>query len=981
MVRSLSRLSALVLASAATLSAAFAAPVATTTTTALTVTSGGNPVTSVAAKTVVTLTATVLAGSTAASPGVVNFCDVALKASCTFQRILGSAQVTAAGTAVFRYIPAPGNHVYQAVFVGTKAYAASTSATSPLTGPESSTTTLAASGTPGNYTLTGTVTANIASATTGNVALIDNYLSPPYTLATQSLPLTTVPTTFNVAGTPGAQFLALQSFSADFNGDGIPDLATATNNEYLQGYLQVALGNGDGTFSGKYSYQNVKAQFVGVTALDFNSDGIPDLALLDYAGNLVYLLKGAGDGTFSYVGVTSVGANNDEVSLTSGDLNRDGIPDLVVVSQGYVTVLFGKGDGTFPSSTVVKDTGSPIFSQAVIADVNNDGIPDLVVSEEGLSSFIALGDGTGNFPTHIQGPGAPNGYGTVVFTPMVVGDFNNDGLADTATLGISNDGFGLIDVCLQKSGTTSPSFNCTSYADPFDSSNSPWPTSLAQADFTNDGSTDLALFEEGDTDTAPTQPQAGAGHLTLFTNDGAGSFTASTSTPTDDILSYANGFLGGIIPAVGDFNGDGTPDLVEPTYNYYRIGSSLDILLGSPVTFTGNFTFTNISVQSDSLAVHPVVASYSTDIPALASTSPAVSLTSNAVLTSLFLTADPLTGATTGQQIDLIASLTPANAEGTETANGSSISFYDTDATPQLVGTSNLVDGFAELNVTSLPAGANHLYASFSATGPFLASTSPTLLLTLGSGGLPPQTVNWDPSALTIYTGTPLGSGVLDATDSVPATFAYTSTLQPSGTPQPATASTVLAKGGYILTATITPQNYATYAVTNLDIPFYVQDMNVFAAGNESVGSFYHIGTIQSAFNQYGGTGTAVDSNGNVWSIAGGTVLAEYDPSGNLIGSYGLFGLSGASALAIDGNSNIWVANGNRTLREISNTGNLIFPGGQTASVPGAISIDPSGNLWLTNPAANSVQEFLGAAAPTLPLTNATVRLTPAVKP
>ena len=980
MVRLLSPFFVLVLASAATLSAAFAAPVATTTT--LTVTSGGNPVTSVAAHTVVTLTATVLAGSTAASPGVVNFCDVALKASCTFQRILGSAQVTAAGTAVFRYIPSPGNHVYQAVFVGTNTYAASSSATSLLTGPASSTTTLAASGTPGNYTLTGTVTANIPSAT-GNVALIDNYPNPPYTLATQSLPLTTVPTTFNVAGTPAAQFLALQSVTADFNGDGIPDLATATNDENVEGYLQVALGNGNGTFTGKYSYQDQSRapSFVGITALDFNSDGIPDLALLDYADNLVYLLKGAGDGTFSYVGVTAVGANNDEVSLTSGDLNHDGIPDLVVVSQGYVTVLFGKGDGTFPSSTVVKDTGSPIFSQAVIADVNNDGIPDLVVSEEGLSSFIALGDGTGNFPTHIQGPGAPNGYGTFVFTPMVVGDFNNDGLADTATLGISNDGFGLIDVCLQKSGTTSPSFNCTSYADPFDSSNSPWPTSLAQADFTNDGSTDLALFEEDDTDTAPTQPQAGAGHLTLFTNDGAGSFTASTSTPTDDILSYANDFSGEIIPAVGDFNGDGTPDLVEPTYNYYRIGSSLDILLGSPATFTGSFTFTNISVQSDSMAVHPVVASYSTDLPALASTSPAVSLTSNAVLTSLFLTADPLTGATTGQQIDLIASLNPANAEGAETANGRSVSFYDTDATPQLIGTSPLVNGFAELNVTSLPVGANHLYASFSATGPFLASTSPTLLLTLGSGGLPAQTVTWDPSALTIYTGTPLGSGVLDATDTVPATFAYTSTLQPSGTPQPATASTVLAKGGYILSATITPQNFATYAVTNLDIPFYVQDMNVFAAGNESLGSFYHIGTIQSAFNPGGGIGTAVDSNGNVWSITGGSALYEYNPSGNIIGSYGLFGLSGASALAIDGNSNIWVANGNRTLREISNTGNLIFPGGQTTSVPGAISIDPSGNLWLTNPAANTVQEFLGAAAPTLPLTNATVGLTPAVKP
>ena len=990
MVCSFSRLVALVLASATT--AAFAAPAATKTT--LAVTAAGAPVTSVAAKTVVTLTATVLSGSTAASPGVVNFCDVAKNASCTFQRILGSAQVTAAGTAVFRYVPGPGNHVYQAVFVGTNTYAASSSPTSSLTGPESSTTTLAASGSPGNYTLTGTVTASAASASS-TISLVDNYFNPSFTLASQTLPLTSsTSTSLTVANNVGAQALAFQSVTADFNGDGILDLATVTNNEYVNGYLQVALGNGDGTFSGKASYQNSSdySIYIGGAALDFNSDGIPDLALLDILNNAVDVFQGVGDGTFTYVGTFSVGKDNDQASITSGDLNHDGIADLVVTSQTYVTVLFGKGDGTFTAPTVVSVSGS-LLGQAVIADVNNDGNPDLVVSE-GSGFFLALGDGTGQFHTQNTGPGGESNLPQ----PIIVGDFNGDGLADAATVNWDPSS-GTVQVCLQQPGTTAPSFNCSNYNDPYDTADLRYPLSLAAADFNNDGNTDIALFTEDDSSQDFTPD---GGHLTLFLNNGSGSFSAASSTQTGDIPNYYfgggsgdggnfvyNGItfnstpLFGVIPAVGDFNGDGTPDLAEPTLNVggANLAAADSILLAPAASLTGSFTFQNIAVQSDSIAVHPVVATYSGDLPALASTSAPVSLTSNTVPTAIFFTADPLTGASVGQQIDLIASLTPANAEGTETANGSSVSFYDTDATPQLVGTSPLVNGFAELNVASLPAGANHLYASFSGSGPFLASTSSTLLLTIGSAGLPPQTVNWDPAAITIYTGTPLGSGVLDATDTVPATFAYTSTLQPSGTPQPATPTTVLAKGGYILTATVTPQNFTTYAVTNLDIPFYVQDMNVFAAGYESVGSFYHIGTIQSAFNQYGGIGAAVDHNGNVWSIQGGSALAEYDPAGNLIGSYGLFGLSGASALAIDGNSNLWVANGNRSLREISNTGNLIFPGGQTSSVPGAIAIDPSGNLWLTNPNANTVQEFLGAAAPTLPLTNATAHLTPAVKP
>ena len=104
---------------------------ATVTTTTLAVTSAGNPVSTVTAGTVVTLTATVKAGITAVTPGQVNLCD-ATAAHCTDIHLLGTAQLTSAGTAAFKFIPGTGSHSYKAVFLGTSADAASSSSVSTL---------------------------------------------------------------------------------------------------------------------------------------------------------------------------------------------------------------------------------------------------------------------------------------------------------------------------------------------------------------------------------------------------------------------------------------------------------------------------------------------------------------------------------------------------------------------------------------------------------------------------------------------------------------------------------------------------------------------------------------------------------------------------------------------------------------------------------------------------------------------------------
>jgi hypothetical protein len=107
------------------------AAAATATTTTLVVTSGSSSVTTAKLGVTITLTATVKAGTTKVTPGLVNFCDASVT-YCTDIHILGSAQLTSAGTAIFRFRPHLGSHSYKAVFAGTNTYKTSSSTGSAL---------------------------------------------------------------------------------------------------------------------------------------------------------------------------------------------------------------------------------------------------------------------------------------------------------------------------------------------------------------------------------------------------------------------------------------------------------------------------------------------------------------------------------------------------------------------------------------------------------------------------------------------------------------------------------------------------------------------------------------------------------------------------------------------------------------------------------------------------------------------------------
>jgi hypothetical protein len=273
---------------------------ATATTTTLAATSGGVRVATVASGTVVTLTATVRAGSARLTRGQVNFCD-ASATYCTDIHLLGSAQLTSAGTATYRFRPGIGSHCYKAVFVGTKINAGSNSAASALrvTGKDPTTTTLAVGGSPGNYSLTATVTGlDGITPPTRSVSFLDTS-NGNAVLRTAAL----------TPGPPALQLLSSQTLTTgqdpqgivtgDFNGDGIPDLATVDGNyfEGLPGDVTILLGNGDGTFRSAPTLTAGNSPW-SIAIGDFNGDGKADLAIPNGNSNNVSIFLGNGDGTF-----------------------------------------------------------------------------------------------------------------------------------------------------------------------------------------------------------------------------------------------------------------------------------------------------------------------------------------------------------------------------------------------------------------------------------------------------------------------------------------------------------------------------------------------------------------------------------------------------------------------------------------------------------------------------------------------------------
>jgi hypothetical protein len=311
----------------------------------------------------------------------------------------------------------------------------------------------------------------------------------------------------------------------DFNHDGKLDLAVASSC-CPSGGISILLGRGDGTFLPAVDYP-AGASPISIAAADFNHDGNLDLAVASQSGYIGVLL-GNGDGTFQRA-MQSPPVQTFEQFVTVGDFNGDGKPDLLALSLNNpckcISVLLGNGDGTFQDA-VITQPSFPVQTLGV-GDFNHDGKLDLATAGTfGASSSvnILLGNGNGTFKDGASYPGETSPQA------IAVGDFSGDHNLDLA---VSNlEGVGISVMLGNGDGTFQKAVD---YPVEF-------PVYVTAADLNGDGKLDLIVVKSLLVSTG----------ITIFMGNGDGTFQPGTFYPVGRDGEYVG---------VGDFNGDGEPDL------------------------------------------------------------------------------------------------------------------------------------------------------------------------------------------------------------------------------------------------------------------------------------------------------------------------------------------------------------------------------------------------------------------------------------
>lgn len=339
---------------------------------------------------------------------------------------------------------------------------------------------------------------------------------------------------------------------ASLRGNGILDLIVTCSDVTVR----ILLGNGDGTFQPTVAYGTISGSggFGAPVVADFNGDGKLDVALVSGAGYSIGVLLGNGDGTFGAEQI--FGTGNSPANVAVADFNGDGKPDLATAdydaSEGTASVLLGNGDGTFQAR--------PDYPVEVIAtgvtfgDFNGDGYLDMAVAalcnvaynctSRTVDIFLGSGDGTFSAPTtyavqNITPSAYPAGGSSII-----AADLNHDGKLDLVVANFqqidSNNVLGISVLLGNGDGTFQPH---TDYAGASLAQDTGYPSegaSLAAADLNCDGNLDIVA----------TGPGLGA---VVWLGNGDGTFRTA--------VQYSNTGGGSSALAVGDFNGDGIPDL------------------------------------------------------------------------------------------------------------------------------------------------------------------------------------------------------------------------------------------------------------------------------------------------------------------------------------------------------------------------------------------------------------------------------------
>jgi len=323
---------------------------------------------------------------------------------------------------------------------------------------------------------------------------------------------------------------------------------------------------------------------LSICAKDLDGDGKIDFALISNYDLFVYSNTSTpGFPQFSALPAFTPNAGSLPLAVTAGDLDGDGMPELVVsLMDGHISIFRNtstSGNISFTTTPLViyagaNNTGQ--YADIIIADCNGDGKPDIVSYSSDDQNLSVYGNNSTPGNLSFPSPAAKTDLPLLVFNyprNLVAADLDDDGMPDLA--------------CTNYGGSVSVFRNtgvpggAVSFAAESNIAVNPgnFMSGLGAADLDGDGKIDLVSATTDVNDEV-------TGTLNLLYNtssSGSISFSAPpTSIPTVNAPSYI---------MVNDLDGDGLPDVAVASQNDQSVGIHRNISTSGAISLSSHVSY------------------------------------------------------------------------------------------------------------------------------------------------------------------------------------------------------------------------------------------------------------------------------------------------------------------------------------------------------------------------------------------------------
>ncbi|MBC8352017.1 MAG: VCBS repeat-containing protein [Planctomycetes bacterium] len=333
--------------------------------------------------------------------------------------------------------------------------------------------------------------------------------------------------------------------SGDLDGDGDSDvvLGHGLDSGYSgdRGNLSVFLNDGEGSLGTPFLVPTTQDDYVSPVLQDLDGDSDLDIAVLNRYADTVSVHWNNGVGSIPTIVEYVVG--DSPYSMAWGDVNNDGLPDLITGNQFSqdLTLMLNNGNQQLAAPVSISvDTATTsiaygFYPTLVTEDLNNDGALDIALTHiYGTDLQILLNDGLGNF-------GVPQLYPIDVSNASDIdaADVNGDGNIDLIVANPNEENL------LALTNTGGGAFTqATTYA------TSVYGYFVTVADLNGDGAPELV--------TGDTSYPSNTGDIAVLFNNRNGSFARPTR--------YASGGSYSKDVAAADLDGDGDLELISANY-------------------------------------------------------------------------------------------------------------------------------------------------------------------------------------------------------------------------------------------------------------------------------------------------------------------------------------------------------------------------------------------------------------------------------